>query len=350
MRIKFENANIVVCNESFDILQGVLVTNNNVIEYVGDSYSTDVDRVVDCKGGYLMPGLINAHTHIEDNVEYYIDDMISNGITTIVALNNEPLRTAKVMNEKKVRGVVGVNCVDYDTAISILEELKSYPNISVVAYAPNMYNLSDDDYINYIKVCKLYGIPFTTHVSESLYDVGQCDKEYGMSPVKLLESYGMFDIPCIIVGATHIDKEDIEILSRYGVDVVSTPSSNMMMGYGIAPVYAMAKNNINIGIGTDEVSGNDIFREMYNLVSLQRGIMRDDSILDSSFAIQSATLNSARMYGLNNGVLQKDRFSDIILLEARESTSNISDSIAYYTNPKHIKFVLIDGNIVFDSL
>ena len=66
-------------NENDDIINGVLVTNDDIIEYVGDEYADAVDRVIDGMGGYLYPGLINAHCHISSIED--VDAMVNNGIT-----------------------------------------------------------------------------------------------------------------------------------------------------------------------------------------------------------------------------------------------------------------------------
>lgn len=383
MKTKFINSKIFTNNDTNDILfDSIIIISNNIIEYIGPNTDIEVDRVIDCKGNILMSGLINAHTHttfgnielsnissdtelntecdrlsnlgtndVYDMASMGYRDMIRNGITTVVDLNPDALTTAKAMVDTGIRGVVGVGYNNSNNLMDTIKELRKY-NVGIVAYVHNMYNTTEEDFANYLSVCKSENIPFVTNASETLYDVGECDNEYGMTPIELLENYGMFDIPCIIAGATHVDKEEMQILSSYDVNVVSLPSSDLVLGHGVAPIFAYKHNNINVCIGTDSVgTAYDIFKEISTFVSLQKGIMHNMNAIDSTYAIKCATINSAKAYGLDKiGVLQNGNFADIIIVQASNRTCNICDSIVNYTNPSNVLLTMIDGNIVYNNM
>ena len=77
MRIKFRNARILTMDNNFEILEGVLITNDNKIEYIGkEDKNGAFDRIIDCNGNLLMPGFKDAHTHSAMTfVRSYADDL-----------------------------------------------------------------------------------------------------------------------------------------------------------------------------------------------------------------------------------------------------------------------------------
>lgn len=377
MKTKFINAKIFT-NDTVDIVDGIIVVCDNVIEYVGADTDIFADQIIDCKGNLLMPGFINGYTHtifsnididnvsndIELNNEYdkcatlnsndvyttackRYNEMIKCGITTVVDLNKDYSATLKAMTDTGIRGVVGIGYDNSNNLEGIIEELK---DTNKVVYAHNMYELSEDDFANYLHTCKKYNLPFVTNASETLFEVGECDNEYGMTPIELLENYGMFDIPCVVAGASQVDKEEMQILSNYNVNVVTVPSKDLITGHGVAPIVAYNKQNINVCIGLDAISKNaDIFREMNLLVSLQKGIMHKIDAIDNMYAIYASTINSAKSYNLNKiGVLQKGNFADIILIQIGD-ICKISDMI-HYTNPSHVLLTMIDGKILYKNM
>lgn len=382
MKIKFVNSKIFTNNDTRDILvDSIIIVSNNEIEYIGKDIDVEVDQVIDCKGNLLMPGLVNACTHTQfstidmadiqsdidldtayekcaiysSNEIYNIatsryQEMIRNGITTVVDLNKDFVTTATAMKDSGIRGVVGVG---YDNTDSLEDDISKLigRDVGIVAYARNMYNATEEDFARYLSICKKYNIPFVTNASETLYDVGECDNEYGMTPIELLENYGMFDISCVVAGATQVDKEEMQILSNYDVNVVSLPSKDLMTGYGIAPIFAYKRNNINVSLGSDCVGNNaDIFREMNLLVALQKGVMHKIDCIDSEYSVSCATSNSAKTYNINKiGVLQKGYFADIILVQV-DNTCNICDAIVYRANPSNVLLTMIGGKIQYSNI
>lgn len=382
MKTKFINAKVITNNDDFDVIEnGVVIVNNNLIEYVGVDNSVNTDNVINCNGSMLMPGLINGYTCTEysnldtSSVNSDVDlinlinkntlngdslynaivscykQMLSAGITCVVDLNFDPITTAKAMGDVGIRGVVGVSVTDENELVDILNNLKQYDNVLVTMFVNNMYNLTEKDFANYLKLCKKYNLPFTTIASQTLQEVGECVTEYNATPVELLESYGMFDIPCIIIGGTYIDKEEMQILNNYNVSVITTPNSDLMLGYGIAPICAYIKNNINVGIGTGTINVIfDMFKEMYSFIALQKGTMHNFNVLSTTNAFMSCTKNVSNAYNiLKTSVLQKDNFADIIMVQGSNRTCNSYDDIVYFGSSNSVKLTMVNGNIVYHN-
>lgn len=396
MKIKFTNAVIVTGNENFDIVYGELVTNGKEIEYVGPKYTNKCDKVIDAKGGVLMAGFVNAHCHsamtifkglgedclFEDwwvkhmkplenqfkDGEYYkacmlaFAEMIKNGVTTVVDLYMHPNETAKALKDAGLRGLVGVGAIRNDMPADekeIEEQMESVkkenPDCGFVVYGHSTYSCDEAQFAELLKVCKKHNLPFTTHASETLYEVGECVKQNEKTPIELLESYGMFDIKCVLAHGVHVEKEEMEILKNYDVSIASNPSSNLKLGSGIAPIYSYLKNGINVCLGTDGSASNnafDMFREMYLLSTLQKGVMHNAMAVSATDAIKSATINGAKAFGLNKiGVLQKGYFADIILLDGinLKPLNNVCANIVYSANPSNVKLTMVNGEILYEN-
>lgn len=361
MKTKFFNANIVTCNENFDVLNnGTLVVNDNVIEFVGDVYQGTCDREIDCHGNILMPGLINAHCHTEcrnkndsySNSYTSYSQMMKSGITCVVDLNTDALSTAKAMRDTNIRGVVGIKYTSVLDVENIIEQIRNCQNINYVLFIDNVFDLTEEDYGNCLKLCKQYDMPFTVHASETLYEVGECDKEFGLTPIELLENYGMFDIPCIVSKATNVDKEEMQILSNYNVSIATTPTADLASGNGIAPICAFNSNDINVCIGSDSTSVKyDILNEMNMLSNLQKGIMHNPNAIENNKVIKYATVNSAKAYNISKtGVLKNGYFGDIILLQASDRSDDILDQIVNYLTKSDVLMTMVNGQILYENL
>lgn len=393
MRIKFENANIVTCNESFEIISGDLVVCDNLVESVGENSTGNFDRVIDCNNGILLPGFINCYANLNlseykgkicnnSTTEMYKDlnsiesglsvdesykskynaclELIKNGVTCVADFGGHNLEFVKVLSETKIRGVVPVGVfddneiVDFEKIENQILEIKNICDCNLVLYVKNMYNLEELQYIDLIKLVKKYNIPFVTSVSETLFDVGECVNKTELTPIELLESFGMFDNNCSVINAVHVDKEEMEILKNYGINVISTPSSNLVTGAGIAPIFAYLNKGINVALGTgySALSKLDILNEINLLFILQKGVMHNSKIIEDKDVILSATANGAKALGINkNGVLQKGCFADIILVDGSNimPLNNITKNIVNFANINNIKLTMVNGEILYEN-
>ncbi len=393
MRIKFENANIVTCNEDFEILNGELVVCDNIIESVGGHSSGVFDKVINCNNGIILPGLINCYANLNlrdykgkicnnstmdlynslNNTESCLTsdeaynsklndclELIKNGVTCVADFGKYNNMFAKALNKTKLRGAVPVGVfddneiVDFEKIESQIKEIQTIGNSKLVLYVKNMYNLEELQYIDLIKLSKKYSLPFITSASETLFEVGECVNKNECTPIELLESYGMFDGVCSLINAVNVDKDEMEILKNYNINIISTPSSNLISGAGVAPVFAYLNKGVNIVLGTgySSLTKLDILNEMNLFSLLQKGVMHNSKIIDDKDAILSATANSAKALGLNKiGVLQKGYFADIILLDGSNILpfNNITKNIVNFANTGNVKLTMINGEILYEN-
>jgi len=133
------------------------------------------------------------------------------------------------------------------------------------------------------------------------------------TPIQHLESIGFLEGKPTLVGCNHLAEPDIAILKRTGTKVIHSPRSNALFKLGAPPIEKLRKAKVPIGIGTD---GN-ISRHSLSLWDEMR-YLQDHSTKDSHPSaddlLQMATLEGARALGLEEkvGSLEPGKEADLI--------------------------------------
>ncbi len=396
MIIRFINANILT---EKGIVYGELAVQGDTIVYVGknrENNGGEDAQVIDLQGKIIMPGFINTHCHnpmslfrglgndasffdwwennikpLEEHLQsedvyngamLSICEMIKNGITTSVDAYMFPDALANAFNDSKMRGFVSIGApkgeqvdeLDLKNQLQIVTDLKN-PLVQAIAYAHAPYSCDEYVLAQIVKFSIENNLVFTTHASETLYEVGMSDKKHGMSPIQFLEELGVFDCKTILAHCVHVDKDDIEILKKYDTSVSTNPASNLVLGSGIAPIFAIKNADINICLGTDGVASNDsldFFKEMFLVKNLQSGILNQPDAITCNDAINFATLNGAKALGLNNlGKIEEGYLADLIVLDNNlpnmQPRNNITTQIVQSANVQNVFLTMVNGSILY---
>lgn len=399
MITKFTNA-LIMTSPVEEIISGELVIEDNLIKFIGKQYKGKTDNVIDCKGNLLMAGFINCHTHssmtllkgisdsdtledwlykkmnpIENSLtesDIYtgtvlaIAEFLKNGITCFQDCYFMPRNIVKAIKDCGIRAVVGLSqnktLKDYE-AIEDLEKLylslkDESELIDYLFYCHSVYTCNETQFFNAIKLAKKYDKMVATHMSETLTEVGLCTQTHGgMTPVMLLESYGFFDVKCLLAHGVHLQKEDYEILKKYNLSIAHNPSSNLKLGSGIANLKSLKNNNINICLGTDGSASNnklDMFREMYLSSVLQKTLLNDTTLVTSEEALSMATINGAKALNNNKiGSLKKGNFADIIMIDMHSINNkvcnNIKSNLVYACGAEDVLMTMVNGKILYEN-
>ena len=195
----------------------------------------------------------------------------------------------------------------------------------------------------------------STHASETLTEVGITDNKYQMTPIALLESYGFFHSPAVLAHCVHCDRDDIEIMSKYEITVATNPSSNLILGSGIAPLYSYVKHNINVSIGTDGAASNNnlnMFKEMYLADNLQAGVLNQARAITTIDALKMATVRGALALGYDNlGRLQEGFLADLIMIDISrpnmQPLNDIYNNLVNACESNNVIMTMINGKIVY---
>ena len=392
MKTLIKNAKILL-NADSDIINGDILINNNVIEKIDKNIDENmVDKVINAQGNLIMPGFIDCHTHspmtilkglgegksleswlydymfkyeahLTSEDIYYgtklaVLEYLKNGITSVNDMYYKGESVAKAFYEMGLRAFVQCdeNSIE-DTEKLYLDIQKYSPLVKANFGCHSVYTADEERFAKAIKLAKKYNEIVSTHMSETLTEVGNCDKEFKMTPVKLLENYGFFDTKALVYHAVHLDKEDFDILKRYNVSVCSNPASNLKLGSGVAPIYSMINKGINVCLGTDGSASNnrlDMFREMYLVGCLQKGVMHNSEVIKCEEVIKMVTENGAKALNINNiGTIKVGNLADLIMINLHginnATNINIKSNLVYASGSEDVIMTMVDGKVLYEN-
>lgn len=407
MNIRLYNAKILTMEDD-QILEGEIWIQNERILYVGDGSNTEEvykklklqsiiwDREIDCEGNLLMPGFKNAHTHSAMTVlRSYADDMplqdwlnkqifpveakmdgemiyhltklaileyLTSGITSIfdMYLTPETIADACVDMGMRCVQVGGVN--NFSQSVELVEEMyqklnNQNPLLSYVIGFHAEYTCSKELLQKIAGLAHKYKAPVYAHISETVSEVEECQKRYGMTPPVFLDSLGMFQYGGGGYHCVHMTDDDMEIFTKRNLSVVTNPGSNTKLASGIAPISEYLKRGINVAIGTDGPSSNnclDMFREMFLVTGLAKLREKDASAVNAFEVLKMATVNGAKAMNLTDAdALTEGKLADIIMIDLHQPNMqpihNIQKNIVYSGSKQNVKMTMIHGQILYEN-
>ena len=388
----FKNARILTMKSS-DVISGELVVKDNKIAYIGPRYEGEVpDRVIDCEGNLLMPGLKNAHAHtamvfarscsddlslhdwlyttifpmeekFEDGDIYHLTKLgileyLTSGITAAFDMYFCVPEIVKASEELGFRSVILATSAS--EPISLLRE--RYQTINkpdaLCSYFLGIhaeYTTSEERIKEIVALAHELKAPIYTHICETEAEVQGCVERHGMTPVKYLDSLGFYDNGGGGFHCNYFSDEEIGIFKKHGCYIVTCPCSNLKLASGIAPLNRYKNAGLKIAIGTDGAGSNnalDMFREMYLSSALQKVTNKDPKVMDGLEVLKMATVNGALALGLTNSdVLDVGKYADIIMIDlknpAMQPINNIAKNIVYSGSKDCVKMTMINGKILY---
>jgi 5-methylthioadenosine/S-adenosylhomocysteine deaminase len=334
-------------------------------------------EIIDGTGCVLMPGLVNAHTHLyqvllravwEDlelmpwlkriygcarvlKPEHFYTgslfgcvEAIRSGVTTLCEhnfLNPSPecaFETIRAIKDSGLRAVFARTIMDAgeivpdctkekpEQAFRRIEEILAHhsrgermqfmtgPNTPPINTTPGILKE-----IRRFADDKDLGI--SAHVAESRSVVECVRQEHGKNGVvEFLHEFGIPGPHSIFAHAVHVSKEEIAILKQSGTSVSHNPVSNMMLGDGVAPVVEMLRQGVNVALGTDGAASNhsqDLFDTMKSASLLQKVHHQDAGVVDPYSVLRMATAGGAKALGLDSlcGTIEAGKRADLILVD-----------------------------------
>jgi 5-methylthioadenosine/S-adenosylhomocysteine deaminase len=364
--MKRYRARLVVPVTQPPIENGCVVEDEGKIVYVGNVESAPAAEDHDFGDAVLLPGLINAHTHLEltsmrgfledlcfndwidrlrssrkealtdemllDSARYGIVEGLHAGITTYA----DTCATGFVMIamlELGVRGIMfqetfGSGPEQCDASIKALRarvgelapKQTDLVRLGISPHAP--YTVSDVLYAACADFAREDGWRMGLHIAESASEqelvisgTGPFAEEWkerdlevvprGRSPVALLEKTGCLATSPLLIHAVRLDSEDIELIARHNCTVAHCPASNAKFGHGIAPLAGFLEAGITVGLGSDSVASNnrmDILEEARLAVLFQRALHRNETTVPAHTALELATIGGARALRIDDRV------------------------------------------------
>ncbi len=357
------------------------------------------DSVIDGKDRLVIPGLINAHTHTYmsmmrncaddlsfmdwlfkrvDPIEgqltledaYWASmlsqiEMIRSGTTTFNDMQMHIHQTTRAVRESGMRAVIcrGLVGGDYDREDVRLreafEEMEDGRDCSRLTFrlGPHAPYTCGPDYLRMVAdVAKEKGLGIHIHLAESVTESQNMRKDHDCTPIEYALKAGVFDVPTIAAHCVQLEGDDIAILAKHQVSVVTNPASNMKLGNGFAPVPELMAAGVNVCLGTDGAASNNaqnMFREMSHLSLIHKGTHATPQCVGASEVFCAATINGAKALGLNTGSIEVGRKADLAILRldcaSMMPNNNLIAALAYSADGSEVDTVIIDGKIVMQG-
>lgn len=362
------NALVVTMDGSFTVHPGgaVAVTGDSLVA-VGDVAGFTARETFDCGGRVLMPGLVNAHTHVPMSLlrgladdlrldvwlmgymmpverEFVSPDfvrvgtglacaeMIRSGVTAFADMYYFEEAVAEATAAAGLRALCGQTVLKFPApdapsyedslarARDFIVRWKDHPLI-VPAPAPHApYTCTAEILRACADLAVEFDVPVHTHLSETLLEVEQWRKTHGMPVIPWVKKQGLFDAHVLAAHCVHVDLGEMRTMKNAGAGVAHNPSSNLKLGSGVAPVTTMLDVGLDVGIGTDGPASNndlDMFEEVRLAALLAKGFSGDPTALPARHALVMATRLGASAIGLGSltGALEVGRRADLILLD-----------------------------------
>jgi len=173
--------------------------------------------------------------------------------------------------------------------------------------------------------------------------------------VAFLESLNFFGPRTVAAHGVHVTAEDIAILARRGVGVSHNPESNMKLASGTAPVEALRKAGVAVGLGTDGAASNndlDMFEAMRQAAFLHKLVSNDPRAIPAPVALEMATIDGARALGMETtiGSLEAGKRADLLIVSmASARQTPLYDPVShlvYVTRGDDVRTTIVNGRVL----
>ncbi|KAA0285076.1 MAG: amidohydrolase [Chloroflexi bacterium] len=361
-------------------------------------------EVVDCGGKILMPGLVNAHTHVPMTlIRGLADDLrldvwlmgymlpverqfvspefvrlgtliacaeqIRSGVTTFNDMYFFEDDIAQATADAGMRAVCGESIMkypapdapSYDDSLAYAREFirkwKGHPLI-VPAIAPHApYSTTPEIIRACVDLATEFDVPLHIHISETAFEVENMRKEQGMPVIPYVKKLGLFEAKVIAAHCVHIDTGEIRTLQHANAGVSHNPSSNLKLASGFAPVAKMLADGLNVGIGTDGPASNndlDMFEEVRLASFVAKAASNDPTVLPAAATLTMATRLGAQALHLGEitGSLEIGKRADMIVVDTgplhntprfKRDPQNAYAQLVYAAKSTDVTDVMVNG-------
>jgi len=399
---------VVTMDASRAILEdGAVAVKGDTIVAVGPRSDLEAryaaKHTIDARGGLVLPGFINGHTHVpmtlfrglhddvtlNDWLYKYIfpaeaknvneefvrwgtrlaaAEQIRGGVTTFADMYYFEDAVAEETKAAGMRGVLGETFIDFPAPDNknqaemlaytekFLKKWQGDPLIHAAAAPHSIYTCSQKTLQDSAALARKYHAPILIHTSEMKKEWEDSEKTNGMSPVQYLDKIGILGPDVVSAHCIFVDAADEKTLAQKQVGCVHNPSSNMMIASGVSPVADMRAAGVAVGLGTDGPAGSnndlDLMEEIDLAAKLAKITKMDPLALNAKAVVEMATIDGARALHMDKeiGSLETGKKADVILIGLDEPNAvpmyDIYAQVAYALKGSDVQTVVIGGRMV----
>ena len=392
---------------------GAVVIDGTTIAAVGEAAALKARypdaEVVDAKGGVIMPGLINAHTHIYSglarglaiagntptnflevlegtwwNIDRHLTldgtrasayatvlDCIRDGVTTIfdhhasfAEIPGSLFAIKDVCRELGIRACLCYEVSERDGEEKCRESIaenaefarwaakEKDPMIAAMFGGHALFTISDKTFEAMVKANDgLTG--FHIHVAEGMNDVYDSLRNYGCRPINRLLYNGLLGDRTVLGHCIHVSPAEMDIIKETGTMVVNNPESNMGNAVGCAPVLQMMRKGILVGMGTDAYT-HDMLESLKVFLTIQRHNAALPNVAwceGTQMLFENNAAIAAKYFPQPVGVLKEGAAADVIVMDYKPFTpfsdENIDGHMLFGMMGKNCRTTIINGKVLY---
>ncbi len=391
------------------VKNGRIVIEGDKIIYSGpkqseENYKTSSHEYYNFEKGLIIPGLINAHTHIPMTLQrgisenkplqtwlkhiwsiephllpedaYWgamlgIAEMFSSGT---IGFNDQYFysdQIARAVHETGIKAVLAPSIffTGNPESTSMEEAFNHAKNVHTkwngdnnrlwIAFGPHApYTVEKEWFQTIADEARERETTIHTHLNETEYEVNESQKTHSLRPVEWMEKIGVLDTINSAAHCVHLSQSEYELLRKYQVNVLHCPKSNAKIGTGVADTPRLLKENINVCLATDGQASNnklDMFEEMSFEALIHKAIYKDPTVVTSTEVVRMATCNAESLFPSNvySGTLLENTPADLVILDLNSpGTTPVIDPVShlcYAIGREHVVMTIVDGSIVYQD-
>jgi 5-methylthioadenosine/S-adenosylhomocysteine deaminase len=364
-------------------------------------------EIIDCGGKVLMPGLVNAHTHVPMTLlrgladdlrldvwlmgymmpverEFVSPDfvrlgtalacaeLIRSGVTSFADMYYYEEHVARATANAGLRAVCSQTVLKFPApdakyfeeslaeSREFIQRWKGHELIvpSVAPHAP--YTCTQEILQATAVLATEFDVPLHIHIAETALEVENSREEHGMPVVPYVKKQNILEAKVLAAHCVHIDDGEIKTLMHHGAGVAHNPSSNLKLASGFAPVSKMLETGLNVGIGTDGPASNndlDMFEEMRLASFIAKASTGDPTTLPAHTVVTMATRLGANALHIGHltGSLEVGKRADLILVDIdpahnsprfKRNGNGLYAQLVYASKSTDVTDVMVNGRWV----
>ncbi|PSP95898.1 S-adenosylhomocysteine deaminase [Halobacteriales archaeon QS_4_62_28] len=355
---------------------------------------------LDASNGLVIPGLVNAHTHVAMTLlRGYADDkpldawlrediwpveaeltaedvrvgaqlglaeMIKSGTTHLSDMYFHVEEIADAVEQAGLRAVLGHTAVtvgkgeddaraDLQQSLDVARRLDGTADGRITTtFQPHSLTTVGETYLRaVVPTANEAGLPIHLHANETTDEVDPIVDEHGTRPLAYADDLGLLGSDTYVAHGVHVDDSEIELLAETGTGVAHCPASNMKLASGMAPVQDLLDAGVTVGLGTDGAASNNdlsMFGEMRDAAMLGKLAADDASAMAAETVVTMATAGGAELLGFDSGRIEVGENADLAVvdLDAAHLTPghDLVSHLVYAATGSDVRHTVCDGAVL----
>ncbi|NDV27384.1 amidohydrolase family protein [Desulfovibrio sp. JC010] len=397
---------ILTQNDERELIEnGAIAVSGSVISSVGTQ--TDIesawiaDETIDCGKSVILPGLINAHTHVPmtlmrgvaddlpllewlHNYMFPIEsgltkdlvelgarlgcaEMVASGTTAIFDGYMYEDAVGKAVDETGMKAVLGEGFFKFpspffktaqdawDVIEALHDQFADHERIRTAVTPHAVFTTDPDQLAESMELAERLDLLWQIHAAESVPETKLTLETFGKRPIQILKEYELLRERTRLHHCVDVTDEEIGWIKDAGAMIAHNPQSNLKLGSGICPLTKFLEAGVTAGLGTDGAASNnnlDMFDEMRTAALLQKGFLQDPEAMPAQTVLDMATVSGADFLGFHDtGKLETGMKADIIAINMDKMhlkpVYNPLSHVIYSAGGQDVRLTVCDGKVLY---